>query len=114
MVAGGADAVSGIFRQTMWNQTIPDALRGRLAGIEMVSYMSGPLLGNAEAGTVAAFAGVQASIVSGGVLCVLGVLVCGALLPRFRRYDARTFVAAAAPAAAPTDSPPPRLEEPVP
>jgi len=114
VVAGGADAVSGIFRQTMWNQTIPDALRGRLAGIEMVSYMSGPLLGNAEAGTVAAVAGVQASIVSGGVLCVLGVLVCGALLPRFRRYDARTFVAAAAPAAAPTDSPPPRLEEPVP
>ena len=49
-IAGGADAVSGIFRMTMWNQTIPDALRGRLAGIEMVSYMSGPLLGHVEAG----------------------------------------------------------------
>ena len=91
-VAGGADAVSGIFRMTMWNQTIPDALRGRLAGIEMVSYMSGPLLGHAEAGAVAALAGVQASIVSGGVLCVVGVIACGLALPRFRRYDARTHL----------------------
>jgi MFS family permease len=96
-LAGGADAVSGMFRMTMWNQTIPDALRGRLAGIELVSYMSGPLLGHAEAGAVAAIAGVQASIVSGGVLCVAGVVVCGLLLPRFRRYDARS---AAVPAAA--------------
>ena len=91
-IAGGADAVSGVFRMTMWNQTIPDALRGRLAGIELVSYMSGPLLGHAEAGAVAALAGVQASIVSGGVLCVIGVIACGLALPRFRRYDARTSV----------------------
>jgi MFS family permease len=89
-LAGGADAVSGIFRMTLWNQTIPDALRGRLAGIEMVSYMSGPLLGHAEAGAVAALFGVRASVVSGGALCVVGVLVCGALLPRFVRYDARS------------------------
>jgi MFS family permease len=92
-IAGGADAVSGIFRMTMWNQTIPDALRGRLAGIEMVGYMSGPLLGHAEAGAVAALAGVQASIVSGGVLCVVGVVACGLALPRFRRYDARAVAA---------------------
>lgn len=90
-LAGGADAVSGMFRMTMWNQTIPDALRGRLAGIEMVSYMSGPLLGHVEAGAVAALFSVRTSVVSGGVLCVVGVLVCGALLPRFVRYDARTF-----------------------
>jgi MFS family permease len=89
-IAGGADAVSGIFRMTMWNQTIPDALRGRLASIEMVSYMSGPLLGHVEAGMVAAAFGVPASVVSGGVLCVVGVLACGVLLPRFVRYDART------------------------
>ena len=90
-LAGGADCVSGIFRMTMWNQTIPDALRGRLAGIEMVSYMSGPLLGHAEAGMVAALFSVRTSVISGGVLCVIGVLVCGALLPRFVRYDARRF-----------------------
>jgi MFS family permease len=91
-VAGGADCVSGIFRGTMWNQTIPDSLRGRLASIEMVSYMSGPLLGHAEAGAVAALFGVRASVISGGVLCIVGVLVCGALLPRFVRYDARRFL----------------------
>jgi MFS family permease len=94
-LAGGADAVSGMFRMTLWNQTIPDALRGRLAGIEMLSYMSGPLLGHTEAGMVAAAFGVQASVVSGGALCVLGVLLCGALLPRFVGYDARAWRAAA-------------------
>jgi MFS family permease len=95
-VAGGADCVSGIFRLTMWNQTIPDTLRGRLAAIEMVSYMSGPLLGHVEAGTAAALFGVRASVISGGLLCIVGVLVCGALLPRFMRYDARKFVSGAA------------------
>jgi len=90
-IAGGADGISGIFRMTMWNETIPDTLRGRLASIEMVSYMSGPLLGHLEAGAVAAAFGVTASVVSGGVLCVAGVLVCGVWLPRFVRYDARRF-----------------------
>ena len=69
--------------------TIPQSLRGRLVAIEMVSYMSGPLLGHAEAGLVAAVWGLRASIVSGGVLCVVGVLACGVLLPRFVHYDAR-------------------------
>ena len=64
---------------TMWNQTIPDALRGRLAGIEMVGYMSGPLLGHVEAGAVAALAGVQASSSRAALLCVLGVVACGPL-----------------------------------
>jgi len=81
--------VSGIFRTVIWNQTIPDHLRGRLAGIELLSYTSGPTLGNFEAGAVAAAFGVTASILSGGVLCVVGAGVCALLLPRFRRYDAR-------------------------
>jgi MFS family permease len=92
-LAGGADATSGMFRMILWNQTIPDAFRGRLAGIEMVSYMSGPLLGHVEAGLVAAAFGLQASVVSGGVLCVLGVLLCGLLLPRFVSYDAQEWKA---------------------
>jgi len=86
-VAGGADAISGVFRMTIWNQTIPEALRGRLASIEMVSYSSGPLLGNTEAGLVAAAFGVRASVVSGGLLCVVGVIACGLLLPQFVRYE---------------------------
>jgi len=82
--------VSGIFRMTMWNRTVPDSLRGRLASIEMVSYTSGPLLGNTEAGAVAALFGVRASVVSGGVLCVAAVLLASAALPAFRAYDDRT------------------------
>jgi MFS family permease len=90
VVAGGADMVSGIFRGTIWNQTIPDHLRGRLAGIEQVSYSTGPLLGNVESGGVASLAGVRFSIVSGGVLCVAGVIVAAFALPAFWRYDSRT------------------------
>jgi MFS family permease len=94
-IAGGADAVSAMFRLTMWNQTIPDALRGRLASIEMVSYASGPLLGHVEAGGVAAAFGVTASVISGGALCVIGVIWCGLALPGFARYDSRAFLAKA-------------------
>jgi len=87
--AGAADMVSGMFRTVMWNQTIPDELRGRLAGIEMLSYTTGPLLGNVEAGLLAAIVGVPASVVSGGLLCVAGVALVGLALPAFRRYDDR-------------------------
>jgi MFS family permease len=88
-LAGAADMISGVFRGTLWNQTIPDRLRGRLAGIEQVSYSSGPLLGNLEAGVVASLASVRASVVSGGVLCMIGVGLFALALPAFRRYDAR-------------------------
>ena len=86
--AGGADTISGIFRSTVWNQTIPDELRGRLAGIEQVSYSTGPLLGNVESGLAAALIGVRGAIISGGALCVVGVAVVGIGLPVFWRYDA--------------------------
>lgn len=87
-VAGGADMFSGVFRLTIWNTTIPDHMRGRLAGIEMLSYTSGPLLGNAESGLVAALSNTQVSIVSGGILCVAGVIFCAWRLPRFWKYRA--------------------------
>ena len=88
-LAGAADMVSGLFRALIWNQTIPDQLRGRLAGIEMISYTTGPLLGNAESGAVARLFGVRASVVSGGVLCVAGTALLSLLLPQLIRYDAR-------------------------
>jgi MFS family permease len=88
-LAGGADMVSGLFRQTIWNQTIPDHLRGRLAGIEMVSYTTGPLLGNAESGIAASIFGVRTAVVSGGVLCVVGTGLLILALPSFLRYDGR-------------------------
>jgi MFS family permease len=98
-LAGGADMLSGVFRQVIWNQTIPDSLRGRLASIEMISYTSGPALGNFEAGAVASAFNVRISIVSGGVLCVIGCVVGAILLPRFRAYDARKHQMAPDPAA---------------
>ncbi|HZT59200.1 MAG TPA: MFS transporter [Pyrinomonadaceae bacterium] len=88
-LSGASDMVSALFRQIIWNQTIPDHLRGRLAGIEVVSYTTGPLLGNAESGIVAGLFGVRASVVSGGVLCVAGTALLSLLLPSFIRYDGR-------------------------
>jgi MFS family permease len=85
-VAGGADAVSGIFRATIWNETIPDRLRGRLAGVEMISWSTGPMLGNAESGLAAGLVGLEASVVAGGVLCVAGSFALAAALGRFWRY----------------------------
>ena len=91
-VAGGADMISGIFRMLIWNRT-PDHMRGRLASIEMLSYSIGPTLGHVEAGAAAALAGVRASVVSGGVLCVAGVALCAAALPGFARYRPPPVVA---------------------
>jgi MFS family permease len=85
-LAGAGDNVSAIFRGTIWNETIPGDLRGRLAGVEMISYLSGPLIGNVRAGWVASATSNQFSIVSGGLVCVVGILVCIPLLPAFWSY----------------------------
>jgi MFS family permease len=90
-LAGAADSMSGVFRQTIWNQTIPDSLRGRLASIELLSYSVGPTLGNFEAGVVASLTSIRFSVVSGGILCVAGCVLCAVALPAFRNYDARRY-----------------------
>jgi MFS family permease len=95
-VAGAMDTISGIFRAAIWNETIPDHLRGRLAGVEMISWSSGPLLGDAEAGLVAALASVRASVVTGGVACIAGTVALVVALPRFWAYDSRTHPAGTA------------------
>lgn len=92
-LAGAADMISGLFRMTIWNQTIPDHLRGRLAGIEIVSYTTGPMLGNAESGIVASLFSLRTSIVSGGILCVLGTGLLTLALPAFRLYEGRAGLA---------------------
>jgi MFS family permease len=86
VLAGAADMASGIFRSTIWNETIPSELRGRLAGIEQLSYMSGPLLGNARVGFMAERYGLAPAIAWGGVACVVGVAWCAKALPAFWRY----------------------------
>ena len=94
-LAGAGDAMSGLFRHVIWNQTIPDSLRGRLASIELLSYSIGPTLGNFESGAVASLFSVRFSITSGGILCVIGCIVCGLALPAFRNYDERAHRAPA-------------------
>jgi MFS family permease len=90
MLAGAADMVSAVFRATVWNQTIPDTMRGRLAGIEMLSYSLGPLGGQVRAGFVADAWSVRGSVTSGGLAAVGGVLLAAATLRGFWDYDART------------------------
>lgn len=90
--AGAADMSSGLFRTLMWNQTIPDELRGRMAGIELLSYSVGPTLGQVRASTVAQLTSLRVSIVSGGLLCVAATGLLIAALPSLWRYDARTDV----------------------
>jgi MFS family permease len=89
-VAGAGDMVSGIFRQLMWNQTIPDEVRGRMAGTELLSYSIGPQLGQVRSSLVAQWTSLRFSVVSGGVACVAVAFVLSAALPTLWSYDERT------------------------
>lgn len=85
-LAGAADMVSGVYRSVLWNEVIPNEMRGRLAGVEMISYLVGPLIGNLRVGTQASFMGTRLAISSGGVLCVIGCLICIRAFPKFWAY----------------------------
>ena len=89
-IAGGADMISALFRGTIWNQTIPDNLRGRLAGIELLSYSIGPLAGQLRAASMAAATSLTFSVTAGGLICVFMVALLASFLPKFRKYDAET------------------------
>ncbi|MCW2932846.1 MAG: transporter [Actinomycetia bacterium] len=87
-VAGGADEASAVFRSVLWNQTIPDELRGRMAGVELLSFGAGPAAGQLRGGVVARFAGSQVALVSGGLACIAGVAAACVALPSFWHYRA--------------------------
>jgi MFS family permease len=86
-VAGGADVVSAVLRGSIVQLATPDRLRGRLSSIYMLVVTSGPRFGDAEAAAVAAVAGPQFSVVSGGVLCLLGLIVVVRLFPQLTAYE---------------------------
>ncbi|MEV7546255.1 MFS transporter [Streptomyces sp. NPDC089915] len=88
--AGAGDMLSALGRSTIWNQTIPEELRGRLAGIEVLSYSVGPQLGQVRAGTTAGWTGTRPAFWSGGLACVASVALLAALLPKLISYDADT------------------------
>ena len=87
-IGGGADAISGIFRSTMWNESIPPDMRGRMAGIEMISYSLGPTAGQFRAGVMAAWTTLRFSLTFGGLACTgsVGAVARGAA----RAVDAST------------------------
>lgn len=95
-IAGGADSLSGIFRSTMWNESIPPDIRGRMAGMEMISYSLGPTAGQFRAGVMAAWTSLRFSLTFGGLACSGSVGVVGAALPSLWRFDARSDLNVAA------------------
>ena len=88
-VAGAGDMVSGIFRTSIAQSVVSDDMRGRLEGMGLTVWATGPALGDVEAGVVASAVSVPFSIVSGGLACLVGVAVIAAAVPEFRAYDAR-------------------------
>ena len=89
-IAGAFDMVSALFRGNIWNQTIPDNFRGRLAGIELLSYSVGPLAGQLRAASMAAATSLSFSVTSGGLLCALVVAILAIFLPKMWNYDVET------------------------
>ena len=83
-IAGCADVVSAVFRNTIIQFSGPDSMRGRLMGVQMAVVAGGPRLGDLEAGAVATAFGDTVSVVSGGLACVAGALLMARLLPAFR------------------------------
>jgi MFS family permease len=84
-VAGCADVISAVFRNTIIQLAVPDSLRGRLAGLQIAVVTGGPRIGDLESGAVAAGFGNTVSVVSGGLACIAGALLLARALPGFRR-----------------------------
>ena len=87
VLASAADMVSGLYRDAIVKTVTPDAMRGRLEGVGLAVWGTGPSLGNAEAGFLASLTSIRISIVSGGIACIVGAGVLALVLPRYRRYD---------------------------
>jgi len=85
--AGAADVISSVLRSSIVQLATPDQLRGRISSIYMLVVTSGPRLGDAEAAAVAALAGPQASVISGGVLCLLGLVAVLRFFPQLLHYE---------------------------
>jgi len=95
-IANGADAVSSIFRGTILQLVVPDALRGRLNAINIMFVLAGPQLGQFESGAVAALWSPVGSVISGGLACVASVFAIAAWIPEIVRYRAHRDEVAAA------------------
>jgi MFS family permease len=88
-IAGAADVISAVLRSSIVQLETPDRLRGRLMSIHTLVVTSGPRLGDAEAAAVSAVAGPQFSVVSGGILCLVGLAAVLRRFPELLAYEAR-------------------------
>lgn len=88
-VAGAADLVSAVYRQTILQVYAPDQMRGRLQGVFTVVVAGGPRLGDLRSGATAAVAGATVSWVSGGIACAVMVVVLAFFVPSLLRYRTR-------------------------
>ena len=86
-VAGWADVISAVLRNTILQTTVPEEFRSRLSSIQMAVVQGGPRLGDLESGGVASAVSTQFSVVSGGVACIIGALVTAAVLPGFVGHE---------------------------
>jgi MFS family permease len=93
--AGAADVFSAVFRSMLVQLETPDNLRGRILSIHGLVVTSGPRLGDMEAAGVAALVGPQIAVVSGGVLCLLGVIAVVRWFPELAGHTIRRAVPAA-------------------
>jgi MFS family permease len=88
-LAGAADLVSAVYRQTILQTYAPDEMRGRMQGVFIAVVAGGPRLGDLRAGGTAAATSTTFSWVGGGIACMAVVAVAGVLVRPFWRYDAR-------------------------
>jgi MFS family permease len=86
-IAGAADVISAVLRSSVMQLSTPDELRGRVSAINLLVVTSGPRIGDIEAAAVASVIGAQLSAMSGGVLCLLGVLAVARAYPELDRYE---------------------------
>jgi MFS family permease len=87
-IAGWADVISAVLRNTILQTSIPDRFRSRMSSIQMAVVQGGPRLGDMESGGVATATSIEFSVVSGGLACIAGAVVIGLLMPHFRRHHA--------------------------
>ena len=85
-LAGAADLVSAVFRQTILQTYAPDEMRGRMQGVFIAVVAGGPRLGDVRAGAMAAATSATVSWVGGGVACVVVVLVAAIAVRPFWNY----------------------------
>ena len=88
-IAGWADVISAVLRNTILQTSIPDRFRSRMSSIQMAVVQGGPRLGDMESGAVATATSIEFSVVSGGLACIVGAVVIGLLMPHFREHRRR-------------------------